>query len=287
MKMQRGWKHLLASIVTLGICVLIWASSPAAETGELLRTQLLVTWYGNPRSPAMGVLGESSGNVRADALRRQAAAFADVSTKRIVPAYHLVAVVAQRTPGGDAKCRRRETPDVIRSTLAEAREHDFKLVLDVQPGRSDVAGEVEYLSPFLAEPDVFLALDPEYGMGPGQVPGCQVGHMDAAAVNSAIDVLERVIITNSLPPKVLIIHQFTLAMLPDKQRIRRSSKIDLVLNMDGFGSQALKLASYRAIMRQHALEFAGIKLFYKLDRSLFTPAQIMALSPTPSVVIYQ
>jgi hypothetical protein len=75
-------------------------------------------------------------------------------------------------------------------------------------------------------------------------------------------------------------------MLPDKQNIRRSPMIDLVLNMDGFGSQSLKRSSYRAVMRQ-PLQYAGITLFYRQDSRLFTPAQVMALTPTPSVVVYQ
>ena len=39
-------------------------------------------------------------------------------------------------------------------------------------------------------------------------------------------------------------------------------------------------------MRQ-PLAFAGIKLFYQQDTGLFTPAQVLALAPAPSVVVYQ
>jgi hypothetical protein len=76
-------------------------------------------------------------------------------------------------------------------------------------------------------------------------------------------------------------------MLPDKQRIRPARFVELVLMMDGFGSQQLKRASYRAVIRQHAFDHAGIKLFYRQDTNLFAPADIMALQPRPSVVIYQ
>jgi hypothetical protein len=288
MYLTASWTRIsLAIVVAMASLLGTGSPTPTGPSNDFLDTHLLVTWYGNPRSQKMGVLGEQTGGDRAAALRRQAAAYASVTAKRVIPAYHLVAVVALSTPGADGKCRRQETPDVIESLLREAREHGFKLVLDVQPGRSAVEHEVQYLARFLAEPDVYLALDPEYGMGPGQVPGCQIGSMDAAEVNSAIDHLERLITINRLPPKVLIVHQFTLAMLPDKEAIRSSPMIDLVLNMDGFGSQALKLASYRAIVRQRELEFAGIKLFYRLDTQLLTPEQVMALRPAPSVVVYQ
>lgn len=57
--------------------------------------------------------------------------------------------------------------------------------------------------------------------------------------------------------------------------------------MDGFGSRSLKLATYRAIMRQHPLDFAGFKLFFRQDSHLFAPADVLALEPVPSVVVYQ
>ncbi|MGE5833279.1 MAG: hypothetical protein ACM4AI_02245, partial [Acidobacteriota bacterium] len=258
---------------------------PASKRG-LLRDHLLVTWYGNPRSAQMGVLGEQTGDARAAALRRQAEAYAELTSKRVLMAYHLVAVVAQCTPGADGRWRRRETPDVIQTLLDEGRANGFRLVLDIQPGRSSVADEIDALKPFLSEPDVDLALDPEFGMADCEVPGQQIGSLRAADVNLALDRLEGLIAARRLPPKILIVHQFRLDMLPDKARIRRSGVVDLVLNMDGFGSQSLKLSSYRAVMRQ-PLPFAGIKLFYRQDSGLFTPTQVMALMPTPAVIVYQ
>jgi hypothetical protein len=198
-----------------------------------------------------------------------------------------VAIVAQRSAGDDGKWRRRESAGVIGGLLDEARANGFLVVLDVQPGRASVEDEVEYLRPFLMEPDVHLALDPEYDMSEGQVPGRELGHMHAADVNGALDVLEGIVSARPLPPKVLIVHQFTLGMLPDKEKIRTRPRIDLVLDMDGFGSQSLKRSSYRAVMRQRQLPFAGFKLFYRQDTDLLSPREVMRLVPAPSVVIYQ
>ncbi len=279
----------LVVALTVGVSVPDFApdASPDAGSDSLLETTLLVTWYGNPHSGDMGVLGRQTGSARAGALRRQAAAYASLTDKRVLPAYHLVAVVAQRTPGRDAMWRRRESADVIQALLAEARANGFALVLDVQPGRSLVKDEVESLRTFLAEPDVHLALDPEFDMTESQVPGREIGHMQADDINAALDTLERLRAERRLPPKVLIVHQFTLAMLPDKDKIRTRRGIDLVLDMDGFGSQSLKRASYRTIFRQRALPFAGMKLFYRQDVGVFEPAKVMGLAPVPSVVIYQ
>jgi hypothetical protein len=263
-----------------------WMSGPPAGEGGLLADHLLVTWYGNPRTPRMGVLGEQSGVARADRLRRQAAAYAAHSPKKILMAYHLVAVVAQCTAGADGLWRRRETSDVIDTLLAEARRHGFRLILDVQPGHSTVAAEVDALRRYLSEPDVDLALDPEFAMDECETPGRQIGQLRAADVNAALDRLEAIITARGLPRKILIVHQFRLDMLPDKPRIRTSEAVDVVLDMDGFGSQSLKKSSYRTVMRQ-PLPFAGIKLFYRQDQGLFTPAEVMKLHPVPDVVIYQ
>lgn len=286
------WRRALPSVAGLAVSALLLvplqADTRADESpASLLADHLLVTWYGNPRSPRMGVLGMATGAARAEGLRRQAAAYAPLTRKQIVMAYHLVTVVAQCEGGADGKYRRRETADLIQALLQEAREHRFKLVLDVQVGRSSVAEEVSALRPFLADPDVYLALDPEFAVGPCEVPGATIGELRAADINTSLDVLEQLIADAHLPTKVLILHQFRWDMLPDKAKIRASPAVDVVLDMDGFGSQALKRSTYRAILQQRALPFAGFKLFYQQDTNLLTPAQVMALTPVPSVIIYQ
>jgi len=257
------------------------------QNASVLESQLLVTWYGNPRTKLMGILGERTGAERAQGLRAQMAAYTPLTPKTVVGAYQIVAVVAQCTAGADEKWRRRETRDVIQALLDEARANHFKLILDVQPGRSTVADEVAALRPFLSEPDVYLALDPEFAMADCEVPGQQIGQMSASDVNAALTALEKIIAERHLPPKVMIVHQFRIDMLPDKKPIQASPSVDVVLNMDGIGSQSLKRASYRMVMDHGALEFPGIKLFYRQDTNLFTPAQVMALVPKPAVVIYQ
>ena len=258
-----------------------------APASAVLNDTLLVTWYGNPWTGAMGVLGQFTGDDLANRLQQQADAYAPYTKKKITPGYELIAVVAQDNPGVDGKWRRREDADVIKSMLSQARAHGFKLVLDVQVGHSTVEAELQYLKPYLEDPDVYLALDPEFDMWRGQTPGRQIGHTVAYEVNYAINFLDSIVREKGLPPKVLIVHQFTLNMLPDKENIGDSPVVDLVLDMDGFGAQWLKLDSYRMVMDQRQLEYAGIKLFYDQDPGMFTPEQVMGLDPVPSVVIYQ
>ena len=85
-----------------------------------------------------------------------------------------------------------------------------------------------------------LALDPEFSMGTDGVPGKRIGQMHAQEINDAIGVLEYLQERHQLPRKVLIVHQFTTAMLPDKEKIWNSDAVDIVLAADGFGPPALK-----------------------------------------------
>lgn len=261
--------------------------SSTPQSPRVLDTSLLVTWYGNPWSERMGILGRLKGDTLAVGLKCQAAAYAAVTNKPVVPAYELVAVIGQPQPGRDGRYRRRESPQVIDRMLREARAAGFKLILDVQTGHSTVLAELSYLAPYLQEPDVYLALDPEFSMGNGAIPGQRIGQMRADDVNDAIAVLEYLQEQYQLPPKVLIVHQFTMDMLPDKEKIWSSLVLDVVLVADGFGSPALKRHTYSAVLRQHPLAFSGFKLFYIQDTDLLQPAQVLGLTPSPSVVIYQ
>ena len=263
------------------------ASPHSGDQSSFLENNLLVTWYGNPWSERMGILGRLEDKALADGLKKQAAAYAAATTKHVIPAYELVTIIGQPQPGRDGGYRRRESYDVIDRMLREARAAGFKLILDVQTGHSSVLSELSYLARYLQEPDVYLALDPEFSMGDGGVPGQLIGTMHADEVNDAINVLEYVQDRYRLPRKVLMVHQFTMAMLPDKDKIVSSSAIDVVLVADGFGPPALKRHTYSMVLKQRALAFSGFKLFYIQDTDLLQPPQVLALSPAPSVVIYQ
>jgi hypothetical protein len=253
---------------------------------SVLESNLLVTWYGNPRTDKMGILGEFEDDALAEGLNKQAKAFQGLTWKRVQPAYELVAVVAQDRPGPDGLWRRRETRDVIERVLAQARAHHFKLIIDIQVGHSTVKSEFEYVRRYLEEPDVYLALDPEFHMWEAQQPGRAIGHTLAEDVNYAAAELGRIVAARKLPPKVLIVHQFTMNMLPDKENVKHVRGVDVALDMDGLGSRPLKRAIYRMVMHQ-PLEFAAIKLFYRKDPNLLLPEDVLVLNPVPSVVVYQ
>jgi hypothetical protein len=262
-----------------------------APAGGWLPGHRIVAYYGNPLSPTMGVLAWYPPEEAMAHLRAQADAYAAADpTHPVVPAIELVGDVAQGSPGPDGAYRLRMPYRLVADELALARRHGALLILDVQVGRSTVAQEVPYFLPFLEQPDVMLALDPEFDMPPGQVPGRQIGTMSASEINWAVRYVAQLVAQGRLPPKMVVVHQFTDGMLPDWRGIRLEPGVQFVLDTDGYGSQPVKLSNYQRYVAAQPVppvRYGGIKLFYKYDVNLLTPAQVVGLQPSPSLVIYQ
>jgi hypothetical protein len=254
----------------------------------LLPAHRIVAFYGNPLSPRMGILGALEPEAMMDRLAEQAAAWASSDrTHPVLPALHLVSVVAQRSPGRDGRHRLRTADSVVQRVAQWAEARGWLLFLDIQPGLSTVRDEVTRLVPLLQRPRVHLALDPEFAMAPGQVPGDVIGTLDADDVNEAIDILARVVDQHSLPPKILVVHRFTEGMLTGLDRIRDDNRVQVVIDMDGFGAPPLKRATYRACVALPDVRYAGFKLFYQLDDPLLSEMDVLALDPKPVFVLYQ
>ena len=235
----------------------------------------------------MGILGELSKTELVRRLKDQAAEYKRPDDKPVKPAIHLITAVAQGVPGNDELYLLRMPHAKIEEYAKLAEENDLLLILDLQIGRSTVAEEIEAVRPFLERPYVHLALDPEFDMGPGQVPGQKLGTMTADDINHAIDVLSEIAETHDLPNKVLIVHQFEHIMIENKTAIRDDPRVDFVLDMDGFGGRKAKLELYELFVHDEPIEFGGIKLFYQQDTDLLSPEDILALTPPPAVIIYQ
>jgi hypothetical protein len=175
---------------------------------------------------------------------------------------------------------------VIRRYLKAARQAKSLLILDIQPGRSDFFTETKRLRKWLKEPDVGLALDPEWRMGPGEVPGNVIGSVTAREVNATTAWLDQLVRRENLPQKLLLIHQFTDDMIPESE-LKDRKGLAYVLNVDGFGTQGLKVAKYKEFAKQATGFRHGFKLFYKEDQGMMSAKQVMALTPRPDVVVYE
>ena len=265
-----------------------WPAGPATLPGSILPTHRIVAFYGNPFSKRMGVLGALPRDSMFALLRKTAAEWgAADSTEPVRPALHLIATVAQGRPGRDGMHRLRMPDSLIDQVAGWAEANHWLLFLDVQVGQSTVEKELPRLLPYLARPYVHLALDPEFSMKDGSAPGTRIGTMDAADVNYAVAMLEGLVDSLKLPPKVLVVHRFTQRMLTNYDRITVDPRVQVVIDMDGFGGRPLKRSVYRDFVVKEPVQFTGFKLFYKNDQPMMTPDEVLSLSPIPVYIQYQ
>jgi hypothetical protein len=260
--------------------------------GSILPTHRIVAFYGNPLSKKMGILGELPPDQMLARFDKEIAAWrkADPSTP-VQPALHLIAVVAQGMPGRDGKYRLRMTDSLIEMVAGWAAKKNALLFLDVQVGKSTVQEELPRLIPFLKRPNVMLGIDPEFSMKFGDKPGSKIGTMNSDDVNYATALLSDLVKQNNLPPKVLVVHRFTHNMLTGSKKIRLDPRVQIVINMDGWGQPWLKYDSYRAYVESDPVQFTGFKLFYHNDTKkgdpLLTPPEVLMLNPKPLYIQYQ
>ena len=246
----------------------------------------VVAFYGNPRDPQLGTLGIGTPAQAARRLRRQARGY-DRRSRPVLPAFELITTMATAEPGEDGLHRIREDDTLIGRYLRAARKAGALLILDIQPGRAQFGPEIERLERWLREPDVGLALDPEWHVEPGQMPGRVIGRMDAEAVNAAAAYLATLVRKHGLPEKLLLVHRFTDDMIARDERLRRYPGVATVVNVDGFGSRPVKVAKYKAFVARTPRAGRGFKLFYEEDAGLMRPRQVMGMVPHPDVVVYE
>ncbi len=271
------------------------ASPPELPRGGrlVLPRNRVVAYYGAPQDPELGVLGETPPEEAARKLARRANAYARPG-RPALPALELISTLAQSAPGDDGLHRLRQSPETIRRHLRAARAIKGLLVLDVQPGQADFLEEVQALEPYLLQPDVGLALDPEWSVPEGTQPGSVIGSMDAEVVNEISAYLARLVRLHDLPQKLLIVHQFTDEMITNRDVLATRPGVALVLNMDGFGTPLLKKAVYDRLSQPTPTgpdrlggPYNGFKLFFREDTGLMSPRDLLGLRPAPDVVVYE
>ena len=253
-------------------------------TAEPLPGNRIVAFYG---APQMGqtVLGMYEPRAAARKLAAQSRPYGALGDRPVATEFDLVSVFATAGGGSDGLYRSRQSPEVIQIYLDQARAAGARLMLDIQPGRSSFTKEAAELAPWLAQPDVDLALDPEWNVGPRGVPGQTSGKVGPTQVNAVIRALSGIVRRNDLPPKLLVIHQFRRGMIRGKARIRPRRGVQVVLNFDGIGSPAAKAAGYAALASPTL--FNGFSLFYQRDTPLMKPGAALALEPEPDFLLYQ
>ncbi len=216
-----------------------WPKGPAAAPGALFPQKRIIAYYGNPHSKKMGVIGEYPEQQMLAMLDRTVAQWkaAEPGTS-LIPAIHLVTLVAQGAPGADGMWRRREAPATIEQTYKWAQSRKGLLILDIQASHSTLEQELPPLLKYLERPDVHLGIDPEFYMHykhEGLRPSSKVGQMYSKDVNYVINTLDKLVTDKKLPPKILIVHRFREDMVPDAEQIRPTRNVQVVMDMDGWG----------------------------------------------------
>lgn len=270
------------------------ASEPAKELPRggrvLFPTYRLVGFCGTPGAPA---LGELQGNLPAKAkeLEQQAAKYAQ--GRELLPVFELIAVVVQSGAGPDGKYRRRVDDSVVEDYLRQARRSKGLLLLNIQPGHSDFLTEVRSFEKFLREPDVGVALDPEWAMKGKQRPGVFYGQTTGETINDVAEYLSNVIKEGSLPEKALVFHQVNQNVLNDESVLEAHPGVAIIKSVDGLGYVHAKIVTYGSLMKTmvKGVVHPGFKLFFDEDTRngsrLMTPKEVLALSPQPEYVLYE
>ncbi len=254
----------------------------------LLPANRILSYYGFPTNELMGILGEYSKEDLLPLLQEQAAAYEAVDPTRPVRlAYEVIASVAQRDAGADGNYLEYTDPGWIQEYVDFTAANDLLLILDMQYGRNSTEQEIDAVEEYLLYPHVHLALDPEFHVADGEVPGEDLGQIDASDVNYALGRLAQLSADNGIPPKILIVHQFNVYSIQNKDQIQEIDGVQFVLEVDGWGDPGMKQDTYNVIAGEVPFDFYGFKLWYQQDVPLMTPEEVLALVPPPDIVIYQ
>jgi hypothetical protein len=249
----------------------------------------LVCLYGHPGTRSLGVLGEQDLGAAIERAKQTARGYEPYSDVPVVPGLEIIATVAAGGPEADGDYSRESTVESLRPWVEQAGAAGLYVVLDLQPGRADLTAQAQRYEPLLRLPNVGLAVDPEWKLGPDQVPLKQIGGIDAAEINRASAWLADLTARHALPQKLFVIHQFRLSMIRDEQALDTSrDELSVLIHMDGQGSTGQKEATWRSVVAARPTDLPlGWKNFYDEDHPMLTPAQTMAHQPAPMMITYQ
>jgi hypothetical protein len=267
------------------------AAVPDFLPESILPCHRVVAYYGNPLQTRMGILGEYPRDEMLARLRRQVQEWEQADPGRpVIPALHMVAIVAQGDPGTSGHYRTIMRDSLIQETHRWAQEAGGIFFIDIQVGTDDIRTLLPRMEKHLIHPDVHLGVDPEFMMKDGTVPGRKIGTMDAADINYVSDYLANLVREHNLPPKIFIVHRFTQNMVTNARDIRLRPEVQVVMHMDGWGRPFLKRDTYHRQVVTEPVQYPGFKIFYHHDSRedpLLRPADLLRLWPRPLYVQYQ
>ena len=290
-------RHVLALGAAFGDAARLQARLAVVRTGvelpgggqTLFPGRRMVALYGHPGTPALGVLGEQPVEQAIERARQVAAQYQASSDRPVVPTFEIIATIASSKPGPDGNYSAEADIATLQPWVDAARAAGVYVVLDLQPGTTDFLTQARIYEPLLTQPNVGLALDPEWRLRPGQRHLRQVGSVGVDEVNQVSDWLATLTREHALPQKLLVLHQFRTSMIAGREGlVTTHDELAVLVHADGNGTPAQKLATWDAV-RAGAPEgvWWGWKNFYDEDSPTLTPEQTYALQPVPDLVSYQ
>jgi hypothetical protein len=269
----------------------LWpVKGPVPLPGSILPAKRIIAFYGNPKSRRMGILGEFESDVMLRKLDAEVAAWnrIDPATPAI-PALHVIVLVADGYPGPSGKYRTRHDSAMIEKVYGWARSRNALMFVDLQVGQSTLQAELPWIEKFLTRPDVHLGIDPEFSMKNGGIPGKRIGTYDAADINYATRFLANLVEKHKLPPKILVVHRFTPKGVTNARKIELDPRVQVVMDMDGFGPPWMKRDTYWRDIKREPVQFTGWKQFTKAknDRPPTPRGDILRLEPVPLYIQIQ
>ena len=259
--------------------------------GQLLFPQhMMVALYGTPGTGALGVLGEQGLPESIQRARDTAAPYQELVDATVVPAFEIIATVASSAAGSDGDYSAESDVETLRPWVEAAGEAGVYVVLDLQPGRTDFLTQARLYQPLLELPHVGLALDPEWRLRPDQVHLTQIGQVGIEEVNQVVTWLADLTRDRALPQKLLVLHQFQVRMIVDRERLDTSrEELAIMVHADGQGTQPMKQDTWQVLHQDAPAPLSwGWKNFYDEDSPTLTPEQTIAgVQPNPQLVTYQ
>lgn len=248
-----------------------------------------LAYYGHPGTDDLGVLGEQGPAETLDAMQELIQDYSGDGA-RVIPTFEMIASVASGGPTDDGDYSYEWPPDKFQPWVDFAEENDMYVVLDLQSGRDDFLSQAMQYEELLRLPHVGLALDPEWRLKPDQTHLNQIGSVTAAEVNETINWVADLVRDEGIPQKMITVHQFRTSMIQNRQDIVNRPEVQVIIQMDGEGSEPLKDATWKRLLEgaDDAHWAWGWKNFFDEDEpGPMPPENVMGKEPTPVYVSYQ
>jgi hypothetical protein len=274
--------------------------------------------YDGANSPPLGTHSDSAFVAKA---KQITASYQQADASHpVVNSIDLVDPIPDPFPGSDRLYRHYRPDSDVQHYLQVARDNHMLFFFDTNVGQGTQQEAFAKFLPYLEQPDVNLALDPEWEMRPGVVPGQDRGRTTAATINWVINQMSNIVLTRHLPNKILIVHVFR----PDEQydstnrpdpaqawdHIQLKPGVSLIISVDGQGATSDKVGNYNYLVNGiNGYQFfpdtnktlgqmypIGFKVYIQIpcdgnhpncEDPYMTPQQVLALNPSPVMVQYQ